>query len=109
MERLYGESAAVDKQQLPNMQQQQKHPQHNSTSPACGQTTTVTLAFKERDLEERFRSWYDDAATAHDAQVGGPAWECHAQAGTGGLPPHRSSRSRVQWLHSSDNHLKHAH
>lgn len=70
---MYCESAAVDKQQLPTIQQQQKHPQHNSTSPACGQTTTVTLAFKERDVEERFRSWYDDTATAHDAQVGGPA------------------------------------
>lgn len=30
----------------------------------------LTLGFKDKALESRFRAWYDDAATAHDLQVG---------------------------------------
>lgn len=32
--------------------------------------TAVTLAFKDTALESRFSDWYNDAATAHDLQVG---------------------------------------
>jgi hypothetical protein len=30
----------------------------------------LMLGFKDKTLESRFRGWFDDAATAHDLQVG---------------------------------------